>query len=154
MVKIKVDLFYITRYNILAREIVINWIDFMNIIFKKWIVRRSYPNIHLHINYARSFKKSASILTNQETQMVDNDQWPPTTCYTEINRLHERCLPVIYNDGHSSYDESLNLDNSVSIQKFTHLSNWNVQGIHWSATDILNEVFPLKPSSNYNLRNQ
>ena len=33
----------------------------------------------------------------------------------KINRLHERCLCVIYNDGHSSCDELLNLDNSVSI---------------------------------------
>ena len=33
----------------------------------------------------------------------------------KINRLHETCLCVIYNDGHSSYDELLNLDNSVSI---------------------------------------
>ena len=33
----------------------------------------------------------------------------------KINRLHERCLHVFYNDGHSSYDELLNLDNSVSM---------------------------------------
>ena len=33
----------------------------------------------------------------------------------KINRLHERCLCVIYNDGHSSYDELLNLDSSMSI---------------------------------------
>ena len=33
----------------------------------------------------------------------------------KINRLHERCICVIYNDGHSSYDELLNLDNSMSI---------------------------------------
>ena len=39
-------------------------------------------------------------------------------------------------------------------QEFTDFSNRNVQGIHWSATDILNEVFPLKPPSNYNLKNQ
>ena len=26
--------------------------------------------------------------------------------------------------------------------------------MHWSTTDILNEVFPVKPLSNYNLRNQ
>ena len=39
-------------------------------------------------------------------------------------------------------------------QEFTDFSNRNVQGIHWSTTDILNEVFPLKPPSNYNLRNQ
>ena len=33
----------------------------------------------------------------------------------KINRLHERCFSVIYNDGHSSYDELLTLDISVSI---------------------------------------
>ena len=37
----------------------------------------------------------------------------------KINRLHERYLHVIYNDSHSSYDELLNPDNSVSIQKLT-----------------------------------
>ena len=30
------------------------------------------------------FKKSASILTNQETQMVGNDRWPATICNTVI----------------------------------------------------------------------
>ena len=72
----------------------------------------------------------------------------------KINRLHERCLRVIYNDSHSSYDELLNLDNSVSIY------HWNLQILATdmfrvytgSATDILNELFPLKPPSNYNLR--
>ena len=33
----------------------------------------------------------------------------------KIKGLHERCLRVIYNDGHSSYDELSNLDNSVSV---------------------------------------
>ena len=31
----------------------------------------------------------------------------------KIKRLYERCFRVTYNDGHSSYDELLNLDNSV-----------------------------------------
>ena len=26
------------------------------------------------------FKKTATILTDQDTQMVGNDQWPATTC--------------------------------------------------------------------------
>ena len=30
------------------------------------------------------FKKSAFILTNQETQMVDNDQLPAPFCNTDI----------------------------------------------------------------------
>ena len=38
-----------------------------------------------------------------------------------------------------------------ALQEFTDFNNRNV---HWSTTDILNEVFPLKPISNYNLRNQ
>ena len=36
------------------------------------------------------------------------------------------------------------------IRSITDFSNRNVEGIHWSATDILNEVLPLKPLSNYN----
>ena len=45
-------------YNVLSWEIiVVNWIDIMNIIFKKWWIRTSYPNIHLHINYAWSFQE-------------------------------------------------------------------------------------------------
>ena len=28
------------------------------------------------------FKKSASILTDQDTQIVDNDRWPATICNT------------------------------------------------------------------------
>ena len=39
-------------------------------------------------------------------------------------------------------------------QEFTDFSNRNVQGTHWSATDVLNEGFPLKPPSNYNSRNK
>ena len=74
----------------------------------------------------------------------------------KINRLHERCLCVIYNDSHSSYDELLNLDNSVSIhhRNLQILATKMFRVYAGSATDILNELFPLKPPSNYNLRNQ
>ena len=51
----------------------------MNVIFKKWIVRRSYLNIYIYtLIMLGHFKKSASILTDQETQMVSNDRWPAT----------------------------------------------------------------------------
>ena len=33
----------------------------------------------------------------------------------KVNRLHERCLRVIYNDGLSSFEELLERDNSVSV---------------------------------------
>ena len=74
----------------------------------------------------------------------------------KINRLHERCPRVIYNDSHSSYDELLNLGNSVSIhhRNLQILATEMFRVYTGSATDILNELFPLKPPSNYNLRNQ
>ena len=66
--------------------IVTNWIDFMNIIFKKWIVQRSYIQIYIQMLIMLGhFKKSANILTDQETQMVSNDPWPATICNTEVN---------------------------------------------------------------------
>ena len=62
----------------------------------------------------------------------------------KINGLHERCFCVIYNDGYSSYGKLLNLDNSVSIHQVIH---------NGPATDILNEMLPLKSTSNYNFKN-
>ena len=35
----------------------------------------------------------------------------------KINRLHERCLRIIYNDKKSTFIELLEKDNSVSIHK-------------------------------------
>ena len=35
----------------------------------------------------------------------------------KINRLHERCLRIIYSDKESAFIELLNNDNSVSIHK-------------------------------------
>ena len=35
----------------------------------------------------------------------------------KINILNERCLCVIYNNCHLSYDELVNLDNSVSMHQ-------------------------------------
>ena len=61
-------------------------------------------------------------------------------------------MPVI----HTSYDESLNLDNSVSIhhRNLQILATEMFRVYTGSATDILNERFSIKPPSNYNLRNQ
>ena len=74
----------------------------------------------------------------------------------KINRLHERCPRVIYNDSHSSYDELLNLGNSVSMhhRNLQILATEMFRVYTGSVTDIVNELFPLKPPSNYNLRNQ
>ena len=33
----------------------------------------------------------------------------------KVNRLHDRCLRIIYNDKYSNFERALNRDNSVSI---------------------------------------
>ena len=42
------------------------------------------------------FKKSASILTDQDTQMVGNDRWPATICNAGIQSLKLKILSWIY----------------------------------------------------------
>ena len=51
--------------------------------------------------------------------------------------------------------KGLNLDNSLSIhRKNVQILATEMFGVYTgSATDNLNEVFPLKPPTNYNLRN-
>ena len=72
----------------------------------------------------------------------------------KINRLHERCLSVTYNESLSSIEELLERDNSVSV---------NNRNIHCLAielykifndicSDIMKDVFPLSTSSNYDIR--
>ena len=65
----------------------------------------------------------------------------------KINRFHERYLRDIYNDGHSSYE-------SIHHNNLEILATEMFKVYTGSATDILNEMFSLKPPANYNLRNQ
>ena len=72
----------------------------------------------------------------------------------KINRLHERCLRLIYNDKKSSFEELLEIDSSVSV----HDRNLIVLAIemykiyHGIFTTILNKIFPLRHQNQYNLR--
>ena len=59
----------------------------MNIIFKKCIVQ-DLIQIHIYtLIMLGHFKKSASLLNDQETQIVGDDQWPVTICNTDLNDL-------------------------------------------------------------------
>ena len=78
------------------------------------------------------------------------------TLNNRINRLHERCLRIIYNDKHSSFQCLLDRDKSVSI----HTRNLQIlatemfkvsKGI---APKIFADIFTRKPPSDYNLRYQ
>ena len=72
----------------------------------------------------------------------------------KINRLHERCLRIIYNDKHSNFEELLVKDNSVSI----HHHNIHTLGIEMykvangMSPEIMNDIFKLRENTHYNLR--
>ena len=72
----------------------------------------------------------------------------------KINRLHKRCLWLIYSDRISSYEEVLDKDNSVPI----HQKNLQKLAIEMFKTytrmapQIMNEVFLRNYGLNYNLR--
>ena len=72
------------------------------------------------------------------------------------NRLHERCLRMIYKDKISNFQELLNKDNSVSI----HHNNIDAFAIEICkvaidmSRDIINKVFKLRNTPQYNLRHK
>ena len=72
----------------------------------------------------------------------------------KINRLHERCLRIIYNGKHFDFEKLLIKDNSVSI----HYNNIHALAIelYKIANDIspkiMSEVFRLRDTPLYNLR--
>ena len=87
----------------------------------------------------------------------------PLTCMfhsrklnNKINRLHERCIRIVYNDRLSTFEELLNKDNSVSI-RHRNLQCLAIEmfKVHLGeAPQILQEVFPLTEPSTYSLRFQ
>ena len=72
----------------------------------------------------------------------------------KINKLHKRCLRIIYNDKQSSFDELLIKDSSVSIhirnlQKFAIEMFKFYKGL---SPPIMDNVFRLRADNPYNLR--
>ena len=74
----------------------------------------------------------------------------------KINRLHERCLRVTYNDGLSSIEELLERDNSVSVcnRNIQYLAIKLYKVFNDICPDIMKDVFPLSTSSNYDIRSR
>ena len=72
----------------------------------------------------------------------------------KINRLHERCLRIIYNDKRSTFEELLAKDNSVSV----HYNNINAiatemyKVVNGISPEIMNKVFKLREETHYHLR--
>ena len=74
----------------------------------------------------------------------------------KINRLHERCLRIIYNDKVSTSEQLLEKDSSVSIHarnlRFLAVEMFKV--VKGLAPTIINDLLPLKETNNYNLRHK
>ena len=72
----------------------------------------------------------------------------------KINRLHERCLRIIYNDKVSTFEQLLEKDNSVSMhtRNLSFLAVEMFKVVKGLAPTIINDLFPLKETNNYNLR--
>ena len=74
----------------------------------------------------------------------------------KINRLHERCLRVIYNDMVSTLEQLLKNDISISIHttNLCFLAVEIFQVVKCLAPTIMNDLFPLKKTTQYNLRHK
>ena len=74
--------------------------------------------------------------------------------HNKTNKLHKRCLRVIYNDKTSSFEQLLANDNSVSI----HHSNIQTLVIEMYkvtnglSPEIMSEIFQIREESHCNLR--
>ena len=72
----------------------------------------------------------------------------------KINRLHERCLRIIYNDKRSRFEELLVKDNSLSV----HHNNIHTLAIEMYkvvngiSPEIMNDVFKVRNETHYHLR--
>ena len=72
----------------------------------------------------------------------------------KINRLHERCLRLIYNDRKPSFKDLLEKDGSVSIhhRNLRTLAVEQFKVFKGLSPVIFAETFPVRQQSNYNMR--
>ena len=73
---------------------------------------------------------------------------------TKINRLHERCLRIVYNDKKSNFNELLVKDGSVSIhhQNLQKLAVEMFKVSRGLSPEIVNELFQFREQIFYELR--
>ena len=74
----------------------------------------------------------------------------------KINKLHERCLQIVYSDNKSSFDELLETDNSVSVhhRNIQLLATELYKIVNGLSPDIMKEVFPINENTSYSTRNK
>ena len=74
----------------------------------------------------------------------------------KINKLHERCLRIVYNNNTSTCEELLEADNSVSVyfRNVQALAIELYKVLNGFSPDIMKDVFPLNANSFCNTRNK
>ena len=74
----------------------------------------------------------------------------------KINRLHERCLCIVYSDNQSIFEELLEKDSTVSVhQRNLHfLATELYKVLNGLSPDLMKDVFPLNDDSGYSTRNK
>ena len=74
---------------------------------------------------------------------------------SKINRLHERCFRLIYNDKKSSFEDLLQKGGSVSIHRrnLTTLAVELFKVFKGLSPVIFAKAFPVRQQSQYNMRN-
>ena len=74
---------------------------------------------------------------------------------SKINRLHERCLRIIYSDKQSSFEQLLEKDRSVSIhtRNLQYLATELYKVKEGLSPSIVTELFEHRDKQHYNLRN-
>ena len=74
----------------------------------------------------------------------------------KINRMYEKCLRIVYNENTSSYEELLEIDNSVSVHQrnIKILATKLYKIVNKLSPNIMKDVFPLNNNLSYNTRNR
>ena len=69
----------------------------------------------------------------------------------KINRLHERCLSIIYNNNRATFEEVLAKDNSVSVHhnNIHAISTAMYKVVNGISPEIMNEVSKLREETHY-----
>ena len=74
----------------------------------------------------------------------------------KINKLHQRCLRIVYSDNTSSLEELLETDDSVSVHQrsIQVLATELYKTVNGLSPEIMKEVFTFNEKTSYNTRNK
>ena len=74
----------------------------------------------------------------------------------KINKLHERCLRIVYRDNQSTFEELLEKDNTVSVHQrnLRFLATELYEVLNGLSPDLMKDVFPFNDDSGYSTGNK